>query len=187
VQQGPGQSSLKSSFRTPIPCDSFSATPVHRIGPLFMMQFPKRQPLGTNQGAHDSRELCGLGPQPPRRRGSGRHRQQRDGLFLAVTRAQENIASTKSPRPWCVKVSYRPSISSRSSRSSPSRNVLALPQSRFPTCLHFTSQLQHFHAMSVFVNYAGPKLDKGQNQIVRSQAMVSFRGRQKQAKTRSKS
>ncbi|KAH6695687.1 hypothetical protein F5X68DRAFT_258242 [Plectosphaerella plurivora] len=38
--------------------------------------------------------------------------------------------------------------------------------------------------MSVFVNYAGPKLDKKQNQVVRSQAMVSFRGRQKQARNR---
>lgn len=41
--------------------------------------------------------------------------------------------------------------------------------------------------MPVFVNYAGPKLDKKQKQIVRSQAMVSVRGQQKQAKGRRKS
>ncbi|KAK0736198.1 hypothetical protein B0T21DRAFT_366465 [Apiosordaria backusii] len=36
--------------------------------------------------------------------------------------------------------------------------------------------------MSVFVNYGGPKLDKKQKQLVRSQAMVSVRGQQKLAK-----
>lgn len=40
--------------------------------------------------------------------------------------------------------------------------------------------------MSVFVNYGGPKLDKKQKQVVRSQAMVSVRGQQKQAKSRGK-
>jgi hypothetical protein len=39
--------------------------------------------------------------------------------------------------------------------------------------------------MSVFVNYAGPKLDKKQNQLVRSQVMVSVRDQQKQAKSKS--
>lgn len=37
--------------------------------------------------------------------------------------------------------------------------------------------------MSVFVNYGGPKLDKKQKQLVRSQAMVSVRGQQKQNKS----
>ncbi|KAK4175771.1 hypothetical protein QBC36DRAFT_353862 [Triangularia setosa] len=36
--------------------------------------------------------------------------------------------------------------------------------------------------MSVFVNYGGPKLDKKQRQLVRSQAMVSVRGQQKLAR-----
>ncbi|CAP61125.1 uncharacterized protein PODANS_3_920 [Podospora anserina S mat+] len=36
--------------------------------------------------------------------------------------------------------------------------------------------------MSVFVNYGGPKLDKKQKQLVRSQAMVSVRGQQKLAR-----
>ncbi|KAK3356630.1 hypothetical protein B0T25DRAFT_537093 [Lasiosphaeria hispida] len=38
--------------------------------------------------------------------------------------------------------------------------------------------------MSVFVNYGGPSLDKKQQRIVRSQAMVSVRGQQKQARSR---
>jgi hypothetical protein len=37
--------------------------------------------------------------------------------------------------------------------------------------------------MSVFVNYGGPKLDKKQKQLVRSQAMVSVRGQQKLCKS----
>ncbi|KAK0710610.1 hypothetical protein B0H67DRAFT_601597 [Lasiosphaeris hirsuta] len=37
--------------------------------------------------------------------------------------------------------------------------------------------------MSVFVNYGGPSLDKKQQRIVRSQAMVSVRGQQKQARS----
>ncbi len=36
--------------------------------------------------------------------------------------------------------------------------------------------------MAIFVNYDGPKLDKQQKQVVRSQVMVVVRGRQKQVK-----
>ncbi|KAK4164332.1 hypothetical protein QBC43DRAFT_378745 [Cladorrhinum sp. PSN259] len=36
--------------------------------------------------------------------------------------------------------------------------------------------------MSVFVNYGGPKLDRKQKQVVRSQAMTAFRGKQRQEK-----
>ncbi|KAK3986765.1 hypothetical protein QBC44DRAFT_401818 [Cladorrhinum sp. PSN332] len=41
--------------------------------------------------------------------------------------------------------------------------------------------------MSVFVNYGGPKLDRKQKQVVRSQAMVAFRGKQRQEKSKSTS